>query len=350
MLEPFLLVTTEEGGLDRYSQELAKRLPVRRKETRRYLNFSDRFNLIRLLSSLNALVHLPNQHFGRFAFFLKAPFLITVHDIARFKFHFVREGLAEKLGLWLDRKGIKKADLVIAVSEYTKRDIVEFLGVPPEKIEVIYNGIDLEVFKPRKDIPFDFPYIMCVGSERPRKNLGRLLKAFTLIKKYFPGLKLVKVGTEGRSSDFRTRTLNQIAELGLEEDVIFVGHVEDKELSRYYSGALLLAYPSLYEGFGFPPLEAMACGCPVVASNTTSIPEIVGDAGVLFDPYEVDEIAEALRKVIEDEKLRKRIIEKGLNRVKRFSWDKTADQTYNLYQKVINKIMKESSGLLCPSS
>ncbi|MCL0097700.1 glycosyltransferase family 4 protein [Dehalococcoidia bacterium] len=329
-----LVVTTEEGGLDRYSQELAKRLPVKRIETRRYLSTREHFRLARLLSSLKSVAHLPNQHFGRFALSLKVPFVITVHDLARFKISFTRETLRERVGLWLDKKGIRKAATILAVSEYTKRDLVSFLRIPPQKVMVIYNGIDHAIFRFRNENPFDFPYVIYVGSERPRKNLDRLLEAFARVRRCFPELKLVKAGTEGRSKEFRARTLRKVAELGLRREVIFLERVSDEELARYYSGALLLAYPSLYEGFGIPLLEAMACGCPVVASNTTSLPEVAGDAAILVNPYQVDEIAEAMRMVIKDEDLRARLIARGLERARAFSWSKTAEETHRVYQKL----------------
>ena len=231
MSNVFLIVTTEKGGLDRYSQELAKRLPVRRIESRRYLRTWEHFRLARLLSSLKSVVHLPNQHFGRFALSLKVPFVITVHDLARFKF--TRETPWERVGLWLDKKGIRKAAMILAVSEYTKRDVVDFLGIPPQKVMVIYNGIDHAIFRPRNENPFDFPYVIYVGSERPRKNLDRLLEAFARVRRCFPELKLVKVGTGGRSKEFRARTLRKVAELGLGGEVIFLEHVSDEDLARY---------------------------------------------------------------------------------------------------------------------
>jgi glycosyltransferase involved in cell wall biosynthesis len=332
-----LVVTTDKGGLDRYSLELAKRLPLKIIETSRHLNIKEKLKFFKLLSSLNAPVLFPNQHFGRFANFLKVPFIITVHDLARIKMHFIKETLKERTGLWLDKKGIKKANIIIAISEYTKKDLVEFLKIPFEKVEVIYNGIDLETFKPSNEKPFDFPYIIYAGSERPRKNLGRLLEAFARIKKDFPELKFVKVGldAEGGSANFRTLTLRKIKELGLEREVIFTEQLEDEELAKYYSGALLLAYPSLYEGFGFPPLEAMACGCPAIVSNVTSLPEVIGDAGILFDPYNIDEIAQAMRKIIEDEKLREKLMKKGFEQVRKFNWDETAERTYKLCKKLL---------------
>ncbi len=328
----WLVVTQEKGGLDRYSQELAYRLPVETLESRRYLKLRESLALLRSLQAVKGLLHLPNQHFGRFAFFLKTPFIITVHDVARFRFRLAKEALSERLGLWLDRKGIGGAKLIIAVSKFTKRDLVELLRVPPEKVAVIYNGIDHGIFYPRDRKPLKSPYLIYAGSERPRKNLGRLLEAFALVKKEFPDLKLVKVGQAGRDPRFRQSTLAKVEKLGLEKDVIFVGHLKDNKLAEYYSGALGLVYPSLYEGFGFPPLEAMACGCPVAASRTSSIPEVVGDAGLLFDPRNVEEMALMIKKLVSDEELRKRLISAGFEQSGKFSWEKAAEKTWRLYR------------------
>ena len=327
-----LVVTTEKGGLDRYSQELSKRLPVRTIRTRRYLGFKGNLGLLRTLRSVKEPLHLPNQHFGRFSFFLRVPFIITVHDLARFIFREEGGNFKERMGLLFDRMGIKRASFIIAVSENTKRDMVRLWGIPEERIEVIYNGIDRDVFKPcGKD---SSPYILYVGSERPRKNLPRLLEAFREVKRFYPELKLVKVGREGRSPRFREMTVRKIRELGLEGDVIFTGDVDDGRLAKLYSEALLLVYPSLYEGFGLPPLEAMACGCPVCASNSSSIPEVVGDAGILFDPYSVEDMTRAILKVLSDNSLRRSLIERGFERASLFTWERTAEKTLELYGRI----------------
>lgn len=334
MQNVWLVVTQEKGGLDRYCQELAQLLPVRQLRTRRYLKLRENWTLLQALRTVKGLLHLPNQHFGRFAFFLQTPFVITVHDVARFRFRLTKETLSERIGLWLDKRGIKGANLIIAVSQFTKRDLIELLKVPPDKVAVVYNGINHRVFYPREKRPLSPPYLIYAGSERPRKNLGRLLEAFAKLKREFPELKLVKVGEAGRDPRFRQATLAKIKELGLEGEVIFMGHLRDGKLAEYYSGALCMVYPSLYEGFGFPPLEAMACGCPVAASRTTSIPEVVGDAGLLFDPRNVEEMAETIKRIITDEELRKKLIEKGLERSKRFTWQRAAERTWQLYRRL----------------
>ena len=199
---------------------------------------------------------------------------------------------------------------------------------------MIYNGIDRRVFKPYREKPLDKPYIIYVGSERPRKNLGRLFEAFAVLKKDFPDLKLVKAGTYGRSEEYRKQSMQQLKNLDITRDAIFLDYIPDIELARYYSSAILLAYPSLYEGFGLPPAEAMACGCPVVTSNISSLPEVVGDAGLLVDPYSTQSLAQAMRRVLTEDKLRDEMIVKGLEQAKKFSWEKTIEQTLEVYDKV----------------
>lgn len=339
-----LVVTSEESGLDRYSQEIAARLDVRRVTTRRYLSLAEAYKLARSIRRQGGMVHLPNQHFARYAVFLKQPFIVTVHDLARCCFNFDRESISEKILLNLDKRYIKRASHLIAVSESTKRDLINYLRIPEDRISVIYNGVDHNVFKPYEPylIPCHIrvhhkPYILCVGSERQRKNLGRLLKAFAQLKRDFPGLKLVKVGGPGRSQQLRDDTLTALAVSGLElvRDVIFADYVSDLELAYYYSSAALLCYPSLYEGFGLPALEAMACGCPVVTANSSSLPEVVDEAGIMVDPGDTDSLAGAMRRVLTDNGLRDSMVSKGLKQAEKFSWEKTAELTQQMYDRCL---------------
>jgi len=144
----------------------------------------------------------------------------------------------------------------------------------------------------------------------------------------------VKVGVSGRSEKYRRNVMRKLGSLGITQDVIFVDYTSELDLAYYYSSAKLLAYPSLYEGFGLPPLEAMACGCPVVTSNTSSLPEVMGEAGIMVNPYDTDNLAQAMRQVLTDAKLRDDMIRKGLKQSKRFSWEETARQTMEVYEKV----------------
>ncbi len=329
-----LIVTSEQSGLDKYSQEIAKRLDVKKVTTRRYLSLAEAYKLARSIRSQGGIVHLPNQHFARYALFLNQPFIITVHDLVRCCFNFDLETIGEKILLNLDTKQIKRASHIIAVSENTKSDIVKYLNIPESKISVIYSGVDHNIFKPYDVRLLDKPYILYVSSERQRKNLGRLFEAFAALKQEFPKLKLVKVGGPGRTKQFRSYTMKKLSSLGIAEDVIFAGYVSELDLAYYYSSAALLAYPSLYEGFGLPPLEAMACGCPVVTSNTSSLPEVMGEAGIMVNPYDTRSLVQAMRQVMTDKELRDNMVRTGLERSKKFSWEKTAKLTLQVYNKV----------------
>lgn len=331
------VTTLERSGIDRYSQELAKRLGVATLETPRYRSFKDTLNLFHALAKVSAPIHFPSQHFARYGLFLRKPFIITVHDLARISFPFGRESMRDRVGLKLDALGLKRARHIIAVSACTQADLVRLLSIPDDRITVIYNGVDRNVFKPMAGRPFDFPYLLYVGTERPRKNLGVLLQAFAILKGEggaLPGLKLVKVGVAGRADKFREVTVSEVRRLGLENEVIFAGYVSNEELARYYSSALALIMPSLYEGFGLPLVEAMACGCPVIASNTSSLPEVAGDAGLFFAPQDSRELAHLIVQVATEPVLRSKLIRKGFKTVKHFSWERTARATLQLYQKV----------------
>lgn len=329
-----LIVTNEKSGLDKYSQEIGKRLKIKKIETKRYFSLREAYRFFKLLRNLDDIVHLPNKHFARYALFLSKPFLVTVHDLARCCFKFEKETIREEIGLRLDVKGIKKAAHIISVSKSTKSDLIRYLKIPEEKITVIYNGIDHRVFKPTRAKLFDHPYILYVGSERARKNLNGLLKAFAKVRRVFKGLKLVKVGPPGRSKGFRKRTIGWAEALGISNDVIFVDHVPESHLPYYYSSASAFVYPSLYEGFGLSPLEAMACGCPVITSNISSLPEVVGDAAIMVDPYDADEMGKAIVKVLADNGLRKGMIERGFHQAEKFSWERAAKETLRVYEKV----------------
>ena len=331
---PLLVVTTEKSGVDKYSQEIARRLDVKTVKSRRYLSLTEAYQLLRLLGSQDDIIHLPNQNFARYGLLVKNLCIVTVHDLVRLCFGFTRETISERIMLKLDIRGIKRASHIIAISQATRNDLITYLKIPDDRISVIYNGIDHSLFKPYKVRILDKPYILYVGSERPRKNLDRLFEAFARLRKEFPELLLVKVGVAGRAREYRQEIMRQLDRLRITQAVIFVEYVSELDLAYYYSSAALLAYPSLYEGFGFPPLEAMACGCPVVTSNTSSLPEVVGEAGIMFNPYDTDSLVEAMRQVLTDSELRDDMVTKGLEQAKKFSWERTARETQEVYNKV----------------
>ncbi|MDQ2900362.1 MAG: glycosyltransferase family 4 protein [Acidobacteriota bacterium] len=236
---------------------------------------------------------------------------------------------------WLLPRLARKVRRIISVSEFTKQRIVERCGIDSSKIAVIPNGVDAR-FHPR---PADeiaamrqslgiggAPYLLCVGSVEPRKNLLRLLEAWSLALAEMPqDIQLVVAGAKGASLVFSNVTVGK-----LPARVHLTGYVDDQLLPALYSGAVALLYPSLYEGFGLPPLEAMACGVPVIASNDTSLPEVAGDAAALVDPRDAESIADAILRVSRDDTLRSAMRAKGLARARLYNWDAVALQTWQV--------------------
>ncbi len=356
------VVTHGTGSLDVYAQKVAAHLPTRKLHTETYRR-SARVFVAPLISraSVRALwndasfvsqlrreegpLHLPNHHCGRYGRFLDAPYVITVHDLMRLFDLDSRvplidaPGLRQRVLLRLDAAGIRKATGVIAVSETTKRDLVRHLAVPEDRIAVVYEGVDHARFRPVPERPVDFPYLLFVGSEQPRKNLAMLLRAFRRIKRTgsFPDLKLVKVGSGAGNGDhpFRARTLEVIRDLGLEEEVILTGRLAEEQLPAYYSAAELFVLPSLYEGFGLPPLEAMACGCPVVVSNRGALPETAGPGALVVDPADETALAAAIEKLLRDGSARDELRERGLRHAAAFSWRRCAEETLAAYDRFL---------------
>ena len=219
---------------------------------------------------------------------------------------------------------LRASRAIIVISESTRRDVLRFYDVPPEKVHVVLSGYDSERFVPRPDSappPEGEPYLLYVGNVMPHKNLLRLVEAFALVSRELP-IRLVLRGW-GRPRHVRALR-DRLGELGLESRVDWQPYAPDDELLALYRGARAVVLPSLHEGFGLTVLEAMACGTPVVASGVSSIPEVVGDAGVLVDPLQPTSIADGLCRILTDDGLRKELRERGLERARRFSWEATA--------------------------
>jgi len=355
-----LVTTIGSGSMDTYAQKLAEHLDVPKLYTDIYQQVAELLNVsplsptaaravwqdlrfIQRLRRVSEPLHLPNHHLGRYGRFVPVPYVITVHDLIRyFDLNgygcFIHEpNLRDRLYLRMDYAGIRRATAIIAVSHTTRRDLITYLGIPEERIFVTYEGIDHALFRPVTRRLVEPPYVLFVGSEHPRKNLVTLLRAFKSLKAIprFRDLKLVKVGKAGgREAPFRRRTLQAITELGLERDVLFTEYVPDTDLPAYYSGAACFVLPSLYEGFGFPPLEAMACGCSVIVSNAAALPEVAGDAAVIVDPRDPQALARAIDKILTDDTARRELVERGLRRAREFSWERAARETLAVYQAV----------------
>jgi glycosyltransferase involved in cell wall biosynthesis len=261
------------------------------------------------------------------------PSVVTAHDLGYLHFP-DKHPIFEWLYLnWSTRHSTRVAQRVIAVSKATAHDLTTLNGVPPSKIRVIYSGID-ETLKPVKDpaviealrrrLGIPGPYILHVGSIQPRKNLSRLVEAFAQIQDCVEGLCLVLAGRQGWG--YR-KLLGRIRRLGLAERVILPGYIPDEDMATLYSGALAYAFPSLYEGFGFPVLEAMVCGTPVVCANSSSLPELAGDAALTVAPTDTEGLAFALRRLLTDERLRRELVERGFEWAGQFTWHCSAQAT-----------------------
>ncbi len=237
------------------------------------------------------------------------------------------------------RRCIEQADRVIAISHSTRSDIIEYFGIPENKITVIHLAAST-FFKEspethnnelRKRFGLGKPFILYVGKRGGYKNFQILLKAYSLWKSR-SDFELICVGGERKWSDNESEVITD-SDLG--NSVRLFDDVRDEELRRFYSSAYVFVYPSLYEGFGIPSLEAMACGTPVIASNASSMPEVIGDAGLYFEPSSREELLEALNSIADDGNLRRELIRRGLERSRMFSWEKTAAETYNVYKDIL---------------
>lgn len=231
---------------------------------------------------------------------------------------------------WMVPAIVKKALKILAVSDFSKQEIIELLKESQERIEVIPNAVAQGILGlAQKNYVNNYGrYVLAVSSIEPRKNFSCLIEAF--LKLRLDDVKLVIAG--GKSYAFSNVKIT--AEMLHTGKIVFAGHREDKELVALYKHALCFVYPSLYEGFGIPPLEAMVCGCPVVASRIASLSEVCGDAAYYIDPYDVNSVAEGIRRLVNDEILRKRLIEKGMLRALYFSWEKSTRKLLDVIEKV----------------
>lgn len=259
----------------------------------------------------------------------KIKVIIAVHDLVAFLFpntHNKKAVFIEKLLL---KRALKKADKVIAVSQNTKRDLLSHFKLPENKIDVIYCAAG-EEFKPLnkenlqefiKETQLPKKFFLAVGTIEPRKNYINLVKAFSVVKQKFPHYHLIIVGKNGWDYD---PVYQEIRENYLTKNVHILGYLSGKNLVNLYNLAQALVFPSFYEGFGIPPLEAMKCGCPVISSHTSSLPEVVGDSALLIDPSSHLEIAGAMLKIIQNEDLHEKLKNAGLLQARSFSWETSA--------------------------
>ncbi len=271
--------------------------------------------------------------------FFPAPLVIAIMDLGylRFPQHYTKT-IYWKLRLWT-ALSIKRAAQILTISQSTKNDIIRNYKIKPEKIEVEYLGYDEESFhfpineakikKVKSKYKIVGDYLLFLSTLKPSKNIEGLLEAFKKLKK----IKLVIAGKKGWLFE---KIFERVRELGLEEEVVFTDFVDEEDVPALMAGAKVFVLPSFWEGFGIPVLEAMAVGTPVVVAKTGSLPEIVKDAGIIVDPKKPDEIAKGINKIINSQELSRDLREKGLARVKKFSWEKCAQKTLLVLEKIGN--------------
>jgi glycosyltransferase involved in cell wall biosynthesis len=300
-----------------------------------------------ILKRLNCdLVHIPNLFSVPRA--LPCPYVMTVHDMLE---HMSRA--REQSGFWrylhfrLTKRALAGATRIFAVSNFTKNEMEKLFDVPAERIEVVYNAID-ERFLRGHASPADreliakryqvtYPFLLYAGRVSAHKNVVRMIEAFSALKtelerdQQYPDLKLIIIGDDLSGNPDLRRT---VVRSGVQHDVRFLGFVPIEVLRIFYDEAKIFVFPSLYEGFGLPPLEAMAHGTPVVTSNVTSLPEVVGNAAVLVNPENVFEIMRALHRVLTDNALRERMKERGYRQAARFSWEDSVRRILEVYRQV----------------
>jgi glycosyltransferase involved in cell wall biosynthesis len=295
------------------------------------------------------LVHVP--HLFWMPRYLDCPYVVTVHDVfdhlARAR---GRSGLRRLMHFHLTGRVLKGAARIFAVSNFTKNEISGIFHIRPSRIEVIYNAIDerflhghtteadRKLLQERYQI--NYPFVLYAGRINPQKNLVRIIEAFSALRAElekdgkYPDLKLIIIGDElSKNPDLRRTVIRG----GVQNEVRFLGFVPIDVLRIFYDAAKLFVFPSLYEGFGLPPLEAMAHGTPVLASNTSSLPEVVGNAAVLVNPENVFEIMRAMHRMLCDQSLREKMKRRCYDQVKKFSWDTAAHQLIYAYQAVAEK-------------
>jgi glycosyltransferase involved in cell wall biosynthesis len=274
--------------------------------------------------------------------------VVTVHDLG-FLYHPEAHTLSQNFYLrWSTRHNARAATRILADSQATRRDLVRHYSIPDSKIAVVYPGRD-ETLAPVTDPALLSAvraryglaglYLLYIGTLHPRKNLVRLVQAFgSFLQSSADGsgapvtsLQLVLAGQKGWLYD---DILAQVRKLGLSDRVVLTGYVPDADLPALLSGALAFVFPSLYEGFGLPLLEAMACGTPAICSDASSLPEVAGDAALLVDPTDTEALADALARLVVDEGLRRELVERGFRQMQRFSWRRCAEETLRVLEEV----------------
>jgi len=292
------------------------------------------------------LTHIP---LNNVPVFMPKPYVVTVHDMSSVMFDRTN-ATRERMHSWRFERGLLRAARVIAVSAATRRDVLNRINIPATRVSKIYNAIDSGFStvetdeKGRQEVldryQINYPYLLYAGSVNPRKNVARIVEAMALLRQdlvehpKYKDLRLIIIGDQVSKYPALRRAVHQSR---VSDVVRFLGFVKQEELKVFYQAAEVFVFPSLYEGFGLPPLEAMSLGTPVVSSGVSALPEVVGEAAMLVKPENVFDIARGIREVLLDDALRAELIARGHEQVKRFSWYDTARQVLEVYRDVLKK-------------
>jgi glycosyltransferase involved in cell wall biosynthesis len=302
------------------------------------------------------LFHIP---LNAVPLWMPKPYVVTIHDMSTLLFANHHSGYRSNLRHYYLRRGLLRADGIMTVSGATRRDVESVLGIPASRIRLVYNAPD-PIFcqssmaalanrsQPEPAYPpeiqlvleryrIHYPFLLYVGRTNPHKNIPRLVEAFAVLRgelqdhPQFQNLRLIIIGDEiARHPALR----HAVIQSRVEDTVRFLGFVPIETLRAFYQAATAFVFPSLYEGFGLPPLEAMACGTPVVCSSVSSLPEVVGDAAMIVNPENVFDIARGMREVLLDDVLRGRLVAEGIKKARQFSWERTAAEVLQAYEEI----------------
>ncbi len=281
--------------------------------------------------------------------FAPCPVVATIHDLS---FEHLPDAFKRRSWMQLRltvRRTARAAAHIITPSEFTRQDIIKSYGISKERVSVVKLAASA-LFKPasaeevervRRRYGITRDYILAVGSIHPRKNLARLVAAYADLRRTLSSDKLPQLVLVGKQAWLYGQTLRAIEKQNVSGSTLMTGYVSDEDLPALYTGALCFVYPSYFEGFGLPPLEAMQCGAPVITGNLTSLPEVVGDAGLLFDPFDTDALRHTLNRVIDNADLRAELRGRGMARARLFSWHETARQTLRIYEQTRGGVMSD---------
>ena len=285
--------------------------------------------------------------------FCPCPAVVSIHDLS---FEHLPETFNRRSRTQLRltvRHSARRAAKILTLSEHTRNDIIDTYGIDPNRITAIplaapahFGPVtyEKELQRVRQTYGIDGDYVLSVGSIQPRKNLVRLIKAYASLRGKQGGNNFPKLVLVGKRAWLYDETLRALEETGIGDSVVMTGYVPEPDLPALYSGALCFVYPSFFEGFGLPPLEAMKCGAPVIVGNATSLPEVVGEAALKVDPFDVSAIAWAMDQLVKDAELRQELRDKGLARARLFDWKETARQTLAVYEQVHRGSYRSATG------